>query len=422
VAAAMVSSPGSISLVFFMAVALALALVAVARTRFPRAAVPLIALLAVTLPQIPLRPSPDEGLFPVRLAIPGAGGYYTGGISFELTEWISLALFAAVLWLAYWAVRSRWQLELLVGAVLVTSLYPIGDAIKQYAAGDLLVRPGQSNEFAAVRGPFNHPNVLAFYLLVIIAIALVMFLEARMLNLRVALGGFLFLATACLLLTYTRSAWIGLAAVMLLLGLIQYRKLLIVGLVLLALAALAFPGAANKVEQRFGDLSTSSQAHAQSSWAWRTGQWRRMIHWGWKKPILGQGLGSYERLTVKEFGFEDPTYQVVDTADPGGHPLGISAHNDYLKMFVETGLVGLALWLATLIGLTVSAARSRRVVEARAPATAMLSVMIALLVVSSADTVQGYTVILVTVSALIGGAAGVAARASRPGARPAGRA
>ena len=376
-----------------------------------RVMLPLLALLVLTLPGVPVHPSPDEGNVPPVVTLPALHIRYSDAVSTELSAWIGVASVLATFCLAAWAVTTRRRLSWFVGALLVGSLYPIAYAFKQYAAGDLTVRTNQSSSFAAVRGPFHHPNFLAFYLLVVIGITLAAFIEARRLAVRLALLGLLAAASVCLFLTYTRSAWIGAAIVVLVLGLLRYRILLVGGAIALALAAFAFPAAARKVQDRFGDLSTSSESHASNSWKWRTGQWSRMEHWGWERPFLGQGFGSYQRLSIKEFGYFDRHYQVADPGHPFA-PRGIAPHNDYVKMFVETGIIGLSLWVLTLGGLISAAWRARRAPPLRAYARAMVAVMIALAIVSYADNVQGYTTVLLVTSAMIGGLAGLQ-RASR---------
>jgi O-antigen ligase len=407
-----VISPGQIFWTSLTLAGVGLAVLVRAPAGIPRrVALPLLLMLVLTLPGVPLRPSLDEGNVPAILTVPGLHVRWSDSLSIELFSWIGVGSVLATFCLAAWAVTTRRRLSWLVAAVLVGSLYPIGYALKQYAAGDLTVRTGQSDSFAAVRGPFNHPNYLAFYLLVVIGIALAAFLEARRLVVRLALLALLAAASACLFLTYTRSAWIGAAIVVLVLGALRYRILLVAGGVALALAAFAFPSAARKAQDRFGDLTSSGESHASNSWNWRTGQWSRMEHFGWERPVLGQGFGSYPRLSIKEFGYTNPHYQVADPRHPFGSK-GIAPHNDYVKMFVETGIVGLALWVLTLAGLVSTAWRARRAPPLRAYATAMVAVMVGLVIVSYADNVQGYTTVLLIASAVIGGLAGIQ-RASR---------
>ncbi|MEA2493956.1 MAG: hypothetical protein QOJ29_1867, partial [Thermoleophilaceae bacterium] len=244
------------------------------------------------------------------------------------------------------------------------------------------------------------------------------FMESRRLLVRISLALLLGLGTTALFLTYTRSAWIGFTLVLLLMGILRYRRLLLIAAVGIALAAFVAPGAAREAQLRFGDLTSKSEAAAANSWTWRVDQWSAMIPYGFDRPLTGQGWGSYTRLTVRRFGHLDKRYPTVLYPALGVYSkVGFSAHNDYVKDFVELGVPGLVLWVLTLLGLAGVAWRARAVTEARGLATTMVGCAIALMLISAADNLQGYTVVLTYVFALCGALAGVAAaRRSAPGA------
>jgi O-antigen ligase len=387
-----------------------IALLALAR-RIPavRVALPLVALLVVSLPSIPLRPAFDEG-DGGKLTIPVIHVAGSGTISQELIRWLGIGALATMFCLAAHAVRTPRRLRFLQGTLMVAAVYPIVDALRQYAAGDLTVRPGQSDSFAAVRGPFEHPNYFAFYLLVIMTIGLVTLIEERRLAIRLALVVLLGASSVCLVLTYTRSAWVGFAIVVLVLGLLAYRFLLIAGVVLLAIAAFALPGSARKVEARFSDLSDRAAAQSSNSWDWRYNMWKKMVPYGWHTPAFGRGFGSYDHQTVKVFGLQNRDYPLY--IDASGHVKGFGAHNDYVKTFVESGLLGLALWVLWLLGLLGTAIRATRAPPVRGTAFAMVALMVAFIAISATDNIQGYPLVLMSVAVLTGGAAGVAYRAA----------
>jgi O-antigen ligase len=265
--------------------------------------------------------------------------------------------------------------------------------------------------FKAIQGPFTHPNYFAFYLVIVLTVGVVAFIEDRRLAVRLPLAGLMAAALLCLLETYTRSAWIGFSGVVLLLGLLRYRRLFVAGALALVVAAFAFPTSVHKVEQRFGDLSSRSASAAGNSWTWRTGEWRRMLPYGSRRPFTGQGYGSYSRLTVEEFGTQDPDYPTIaDRRHPATSQLGFAAHNDYVRSFVEDGVPGFVLWLLFLTGLVVVPWRARRA-DGMAPyACAGVAMGCALIVMSGADNISGYTVVLVYAAALAGGVAGAVQR------------
>jgi O-antigen ligase len=382
----------------------ALALLVVA-PRLPgrRVMLPLGAFLLFTLPWVPVAPSPDEGAKPAWLLLPKVGIHYLPQPSTELLSWLRLGSVLVAFMLAAWTVRDARRLRQLVAATLVSAVAPVAIALKQLATGQLIVRAG----FKAIEGPFTHPNYLAFYLVVILTLGLVAFLETDRVSVRLALGALLAASLLCLFETYTRSAWIGFSGVVLLLGVLRYRALFVAGAVALVVAVFAFPASVHKVEQRFGDLSSQSASASDNSWAWRTAQWRRMLPYGYERPLTGQGFGSYSRLTVKEFGTQDPRHPTIaDKRHPGTSQLGFAAHNDYVRAIVETGVPGLMLWVLFLTGLVSMPFRARRAAGIGPYACAAVSIGTALIVMSGADNISGYTVVLVYAAALVGGISG----------------
>jgi O-antigen ligase len=280
---------------------------------------------------------------------------------------------------------------------------PVAIALGQFASGHFQVRAGVK----AIEGPFPHPDYFAFYLVVVLVVCVVALFETRRVALRGMLAMLLVLSAFCLLETYMRGAWIGFAISLVMLGALRYRALFAVGVIALVVAVVSFPGTVHKVEQRFGDLSTQSAAASNNSWTWRTGQWGRMLHFGSDKPLTGQGFGSYSRLTVKQFGTEDPHYGTIfDRQHPLTSERGFAAHNDFVRMFVEMGVPGLCLWLAVLAGLLSTAFRARRW-PAMAPwACAATGILIAVLVMSVGSNIQASTVVLVYVATLVGALVG----------------
>ncbi len=214
--------------------------------------VPLLLLLVFALPSVPLAPSFDEGLRPDGLFVPLAGFQYAGTPSYELQEWIRLGAVLGAGILAATVITSRARLQLLLGTIVASSLVPMGIALHQLATGEAFPRYGSDLE--AVRGPFSHPNYLAFYLVVVLTIGIVFYLESRSRRTRTLVAPVLVLALACLVLTYTRSAWIGFALAILLLAILRERRLFAGVALALVMGTLLFPGATSNVGERFGDL------------------------------------------------------------------------------------------------------------------------------------------------------------------------
>jgi putative inorganic carbon (hco3(-)) transporter len=398
-----------LDLLVVLAGTLALA-VAAPRLGGRRVWLPFGILLLLALPTVPFHPSPDEGAAPAWLFLPKIHLAYLPRMSVELLLWLRLASVLVAFLLGCWVVRSERDMNRVVVAMLVSAVVPIVWALGQFASGHFKIRAGVK----AVEGPFSHPDYFALYLVVVLIVCVVALFEVRRVAHRLMLYALFALSAFCLLETYMRGAWIGFALGLVVLGLLRYRSLFAVGALLLVVAAVSFPGTVHKVEQRFGDLSTRSAASANNSWTWRTGQWRRMLHFGSDRPLTGQGFGSYSRVTVKEFGTEDPHYGTI--FDPK-HPLtsvrGFGAHNDYVRMFVEMGVPGLLLWVGVLVGLLASALRARRLPAVAPWGCAGAAVMVAFILMSGGTNVQASTAVLLYVGALVGSLAGATEVLSR---------
>lgn len=373
-----------------------------------RVSVPLLLFLAIALLSTPVHPSPDEGLVPAELHLPLVRFPYASTPSVELHDWLQLSAGLVVFLLAAWSVRTRRRLELLVRAVLVSAVVPIGVAFSQLLTGKTYERIGTT--LKSVRGTFAHPNYLAFYLVIVLVVAVLAFFETPRLYPRIGLSILLGAGLATLFLTYTRSAWIGFALALVVMGVLRYRRLLLIAFVGLAVAAFVAPGATKKAEQRFGDLTSKSAANDTNSWRWRVDQWSAMINYGFDRPLTGEGWDSYTRLTVRRFGHFDQRYPTVRYPAYGVYSsLGFTAHNDYVKDFAELGVPGLVLWVLTLGGLIAVAWRARRVPWAAGLAVAMVGVGVAVLLMSASDNLQGYTAVLTYGFALGGALAGATA-------------
>lgn len=183
---------------------------------------------------------------------------------------------------------------------------------------------------------------------------------------------------AALLMAQTRSSWIGGAAALLTFGglLFSVRRTspqqsyvarnwrvqmvqggLISTLIIFSLSYFLWLSPEREtIFARARTLTTTVIRGKDNSTQWRFTAWagaKAMIQ---QKPLAGWGIGHY------------PCYQYSFTRM--GHPAEVvnrqgptildEAHNSYLQLWVETGLIGLLLWLAFLASFFIFAVRSLR--------------------------------------------------------------
>ncbi len=195
-----------------------------------------------------------------------------------------------------------------------------------------------------VYGTFGNPNSFAYYLVLSIVFFLCLLLSRPELEHRIPVKIGLGLLTILLVLTATRGAWLALLVSLFVIGIVKFRKAtLVAGACLIAL--MLFLPTANRLSLAYFNVNLErlpgiqrlfEQPSEDGSLAFRLKLWKEMRRKFDERPLLGFGLGTFSLLReqqIKEF------FQ------------GTEAHNDYLRLAVETGIVGLAAYGILLVAL-----------------------------------------------------------------------
>jgi O-antigen ligase len=161
-------------------------------------------------------------------------------------------------------------------------------------------------------------------------------------RIRLMMFAFMAASVVCLYHTYTRSAWVATVIGVVAVAVIGRRKVL--GGAILACIVVGFV-AVPTISQRFADLASVSggttvnaSGNTSNSLEWRFSYWADVLPLAERNPITGIGLkmSSFETDIAKE------------------------PHNDFLRAFVETGLVGLLAYLVLLFSMVVVARQGLR--------------------------------------------------------------
>ena len=174
-----------------------------------------------------------------------------------------------------------------------------------------------------LNGPLGETaNMYGGYLILNLAIVIGLFLHAPSGGSRLAAAATVVLLGIPLLYTYSRTSFVALMAASLLFGALRDRRLLVVSLILGALLPVIAPDA---IWQRISTISGIGSGDSPSSWTSRVAAWiqeggRTMDH----SPLFGFGLASIQ------LGMVD---------------------NEYVRVSVDTGVLGLFLFLWVLLGL-----------------------------------------------------------------------
>lgn len=205
---------------------------------------------------------------------------------------------------------------LLVGGVVsligIIQFFFIDFAIPQRWLDRTLYNP---EHYKRVFSTFFNPNVLAGYLIFIIALTLSSLNRKEVVK-TISLA----LALLCLFFTFSRGGWIGaVAAVLTTIVLKKDRKPLIaIILCMTAITALFWTDIAGRANGALSD----------STFGYRVEIWRTAMEIFRKYPLFGCGFGT--------------SWKMIPEISPEIDALVGHAHNLYLNFAMETGVVGLS--------------------------------------------------------------------------------
>jgi O-antigen ligase len=250
--------------------------------------------------------------FSTLLAVFSVGILYAPDPGAALQDWFRAVGFFMLYLLLVDLLRDEKRTADVVAAVLFSAVVPVVFGVYQIAtgAGDQF-----TEGFTRIAGTFTHPTPYAIYLATVLPIVVVAFVHARSDLAKLALGALAAAMVVCVIATFTRGAWVGLLVSLFVMGAVKYRVALLVLPAVALLIWIAVPGVQERLTGMGGD---------DSSIGWRTEQWEGAlaIQSSWQR-LTGAGL------------------EAVDSR------LGNSTHSDYVRIWVEAGVLGSVafLWL-----------------------------------------------------------------------------
>ena len=219
------------------------------------------------------------------------------------------------------AVKAEGAKRILIAASLGLAI-SMGYAIVEGFGGE-----GRASGF------YGHPMTLAGWLCLYVPLFLVALFERSLsLRLRQGAGALFAIALACLLFNGTRGAWVAIAGVVSLIVLyylFQRRKLAVWVAALLLMASVGL----THYEPFMQRLDTINAAQNTERFL----MWESAYHMFEDHPVLGVGLSQYE-----------DNYQQKYISPLAMEPELKHAHNNFMQMLAENGIVGFAGFLTLL--------------------------------------------------------------------------
>ena len=283
------------------------------------------------------RKSPPASIHRICLIVFCAAGFLSvidsSDVLYSVITATKVAAVVAMLAVLEVMLVDRASIQRMIAAIYLSAVVPVGYTLILIATHHSQFTSGG---FARFEGTFAQPNPFAIYLTMLIVMGVAIFPHLRRRN-KFLMTALLLGCLIALYSTFTRSAWLAALVAVVMVALLGRRRLLIGGLVIGALVSLV---AVPTIVQRFADLgqSTSPNGYATNSLVWRFDYWDVVLPLAAKDPITGIGLGmsSFETVQAKE------------------------PHNDPLRAYVETGVMGLFAYFLLLISMGVVARQAMR--------------------------------------------------------------
>ncbi|CAM3256246.1 MULTISPECIES: O-antigen ligase family protein [Sphingomonas] len=269
----------------------------------------------------------------------------------------------------------------LTKGVALTAVLPLLTGLAQIATGTAGPR---------LQASFAHPNILAFFLLIVITFLVHALVQGyvRSRPWVLAIAAVLVVGGLELLLTGTRSAYIA-TYIAIFLYLLWQKPVFILPMFILPFAALMIPAVSDRMQDVLngsspvsydyivsamrGDVADSGEILLDSG-TWRKYLWKAAWPWIEHRLLLGHGLSSFQFYSRDFF--------------PLAVGEGSGAHNIYVQMMFEGGLLLLLGYLVTYVG--VIAMHFRRMTTGAADSYYAILLMMVFAVASFSDNMLYY--------------------------------
>ncbi|MBS0150584.1 MAG: O-antigen ligase family protein [Nitrospira sp.] len=260
-----------------------------------------------------------------------------------LLGWSGLSL----LWSPYTSVSLQWVLSLLLYAVFFLLILLGADSEKRIRGflffillmglfeGGLGIIQYLSGSEPRAKGTFFNPNFFSTYesASVVLAVSLLLFQVEHGKTVKLFLILTAIVSGIAVILAQSRGGAAGFLIALTVVGYVRYGKSTLILLFLLTLGTILFP---NPLKQRMTDVGKQDPYAYTRVEIWEDATKRLYDH------PMGIGLGMYKYASFQyRFPIEENIIRYGKRAE--------TAHNEYLQLAVELGVMGLALFLVSIV-------------------------------------------------------------------------
>lgn len=323
--------------------------------------------------------------------VTGLGGFYATSLSAWFTEWLKWALILVIIYILFTLCRYNRRWEWLLFALMSAGIAQAGIGLYTFFGGSgadhLRIFPDRG--FFRAFGSFGQPNPFGGFMGLLTPLAMMVAVGYIMRTwsiwrknhiisrLNLLLGGYYAIASllmgGAVIASWSRGAWLGLVLAILALVVAFPRKLwqglglfaivIVIGGILWMSGRLPSSltdriGSATQElfvlsDVRGVDINPENYAVIE-----RLAHWQAALNMGRANAWLGVGFGNYDAT------YE--IYRLINWKFSLGH-----AHNYYLNVLAETGIIGLVAYIGLFIHLLVLTWRTRKHPDSLARFTAI---------------------------------------------------
>lgn len=215
---------------------------------------------------------------------------------------------------------------------------------------------------------WENPNLFAGYLNIIMALVFGIFIFAKGKKEKIFSASFLILSVIGLILTYARGGCLSIVLAIALYGVFYKQKIILPLVVLLALVLYFDTSLFTRMASIFTTMDTSSEL--------RLALWESTVEMIIDHPLLGIGWGAYYFV-----------YPVYDFYMQGNFIKIVHAHNMYLNMAAEIGIIGFFAFMTCIIRSLYRSLKSYKHMTSNFLSAAMLGCGLALIAI----LINGFT-------------------------------
>lgn len=264
--------------------------------------------------------------------ISGLSILYSIDKSNSLDEFIRIVGIVIIYFYARLIIKDKKDFLHLLAIIILGTIIPIRAAIFQFFTGsgwwDKTIMEYR------IQGTFLHPATFAFYLLILLPLIWTLIKNNKPKIIKAFFLVLLLSFSLLIMATLARVAWLGALLMLLVYGALKNRKILILSFLILFISYLTVPVINNRINDVFSPKYNSS-------FSTRLRIYETSLPAFFKSPLIGQGLGSFDQIHLK-LNDEAKSYE------------SLQAHNDYLRLLIELGLIGLFLYLGIFLTLFMS--------------------------------------------------------------------